>query len=175
MSVILEIEKKFLVNFPSSWSELAEMFDNLIDVKRISQTYLKPEDKEPAARIRKTVEGLTGDTKIVYHFNQKKPVEEGIHEEKEYEISKDKYENLLKKHHPDKITIDKTRFVFKYNNQIFELDVFKESLKGLAILEIELKDKNQKIELPPFLKIIDEVTADTRFNNFNLADAKLHS
>lgn len=175
MSTNLEIERKFLVNFPTSWSELAEMFDDLIDVKRITQTYLEPEGKEPAARVRKTVEGLSGDTKIVYHFNQKKLVEEGINEEKEFEIKKPQYEKLLKKSNPKLVTIEKTRFVFDYEDQVFELDVFKGPLKGLAILEIELKDKNQKVELPPFLKIIEEVTKDKRFNNFNLASKKLHN
>ena len=84
MSTKLEIEKKFLVNFPSSWSDLAEMFDGLVDVKRISQTYLKPKDDEPAIRVRKTIEGLTGDTDVVFHFNQKTPVETGVHKEKEH-------------------------------------------------------------------------------------------
>jgi CYTH domain-containing protein len=175
MSTKLEIEKKFLVNFPSSWSDLAEMFDGLIDVKRISQTYLKPKDDEPAGRVRKTVEGLTGDTDVVYHFNQKKPVETGVHKEKEYEISEKEYQKFLKDADPEKVTVDKTRFVFDYNEQTFELDVFKRALKGLAILEIELKDKHQKVELPPFLKIIEEVTEDKRFNNFNLASKKLHA
>lgn len=171
----LEIEKKFLVNFPTSWSDLAEMFDGLIDVKRITQTYLKKEGKEPSARIRKTVEGLTGDTETVYHYNQKKLVEAGINKETEYEISEGKYNKLLKNIHPDKVTLEKTRFVFDYNDQVFELDVFKGALKGLVILEIELKNKNQKVELPPFLKIIEEVTKDERFNNFELASKKLNN
>lgn len=43
MTTKLEIERKFLVKFPSSWSDLAELFDGIHDVKRISQTYLVPE------------------------------------------------------------------------------------------------------------------------------------
>lgn len=174
MSINLEIERKFLVNFPTSWSDLAEMFDDLIDIKRITQTYLEPEGKDPAARVRKTIEGLTEDRKTVYHFNQKKLVEEGINEEKEFEINKSQYEKFLKKSNPKLVTIEKTRFVFKYNDQVFELDAFKGPLKGLTILEIELKNKNQKVDLPPFLKIIEEVTKDKKFNNFNLASRKLH-
>lgn len=173
MGTQLEIERKFLVRFPTSWSTLAELMDNLIDVKRISQTYLKPIGTEPCARIRKTVEGLTGDTDTIFHFNQKKFVEDGVHEETEHEISKEKYEKYLKNSHPGKVTVDKTRFVFKFNDQVFELDVFKGPLKGLAILEIELKDKNDKVELPNYLKIIEEVTDDKRFNNFSLADKRL--
>lgn len=170
----LEIERKFLVKFPTSWSSLAELFDDLVDVKRIQQTYLKAKGNEPSPRVRKTVEGLTGDTNTVYHYNQKKFVSEGVHEEKEHEISKKKYEEYLKESRPDKCEVSKTRFVFKYNDQLFELDVFKEHLKGLAILEIELKDKNDKVELPPFLKIIKEVTKDKKYNNFSLANKHLH-
>lgn len=172
MGTALEIERKFLVKFPTSWSNLASLFDGLVDVKRISQTYLEAEDGEPSARVRKTVEGLTGDTETVYHYNQKKFVQEGVHEESEHEIDKKKYEKYLKNPHPDKVTVEKTRFVFKYKDQIFELDVFKGPLKGLAILEIELKNKKQKVTLPPFLKIVKEVTTDKRYNNFSLATKK---
>ena len=105
MGTKLEIEKKFLIKFPTSWSDLAELFDGIVDVKRISQTYLKPEPEEQAARVRMTVEGLTGDTNTVYHFNQKKPVETGVHEETEHQISKDKYEKYLKEANPNKCSV----------------------------------------------------------------------
>lgn len=170
MSIKKEIENKYLIKFPSSWSELSELMDDLVDVKRINQTYLEPENNQPSVRVRKTVEGLTGDTETVYHFNQKKALEPGVHQEKEYEISKKEYQDFLKKADPGKCEVQKTRFVFKYHNQYFELDLFKGHLKELAILEIELKDKNQKVELPPYLKVIKEVTNDKKFNNFSLAD-----
>lgn len=174
MTTKLEIERKFLVKFPKSWEALSEMFDDLVDVKRISQTYLIPEGKEPAARVRKTVEGLTGDTETVYHFNQKKPVDNGVHEETEHEISKEQYERFLRKANPDKSAVEKTRFVFKFNDQTFELDVFKGKLAGLAILEIELEDKDETVELPPFLETVKEVTDDKKYTNFALADKKYH-
>ncbi len=174
MGTALEIERKFLIQFPTSWSVMSELFDKLVDVKRISQTYLDAEDNEPSARVRKTVEGLTGDTDTIYHYNQKVHVGPGVHEETEHEITKAQYEKYLKKAMDSKCEVSKTRFVFDYEGQIFELDVFKEHLKGLAILEIELKDKKQKVELPPFLTVIKEVTEDKRFNNFNLANKELH-
>lgn len=174
MATKLEIERKFLVKFPKSWSDLAELFDGIVDVKRISQTYLKAEDGEQASRVRKTVEGLTGDTDTVYHRNQKKPTgDTGVHEETESEISQKQYEKALKNANPDKCAVEKTRFVFKWHDQVFELDLFKGHLKGLAILEIELGDKDDTVELPPFLKVIKEVTKDKKFNNFSLADKKL--
>lgn len=174
MGTKLEIERKFLIKFPNSWSDLAELFDSIVDVKRISQTYLTPEKDEPAARIRKTVEGLGGHTDTVYHFNKKKPTgDTGVHEETEHEISDKQYQKSLKKANPDKCAVEKTRFVFKWHDQVFELDLFKGHLKGLAILEIELKDKDDTVELPPFLNVLKEVTKDKRFTNFSLADKKL--
>ena len=174
MGTKLEIERKFLVKFPSSWSALAELFDGIVDVKRISQTYLKAEQGEQASRVRKTVEGLSGDTETVYHRNQKKPTgDTGVHEETESEITEKEYNRALKKSNPDKCAIEKTRFVFKWHDQIFELDLFKGHLKGLAILEIELENKDDKVELPPFLKVVKEVTKDKSFTNFSLADKKL--
>ena|ERR1700677_3993026 len=172
MSVHLEKERKFLVKFPTSWSVLSELFDNLIDVKRIHQTYLRAEGDEPSARVRKTVEGLADETETIYHFNQKEPVETGVHKEKEHEITKAQYEKYLKKAHPNKVEVAKTRFVFDYNDQTFELDVFKGPLKGLAILEIELNSIENMIELPSYLKVIKEVTDEKRFTNYALADIK---
>lgn len=169
MSVSLEKERKFLIKFPSSWSALAELFEYLVDVKRISQTYLKAEKGEQSVRVRKTVEGPVGDTKTIYHFNQKKPTgDTGVHEEEEREISEKEYNASLKDAMPSKTTLEKTRFVFDYNDQNFELDLFKGSLKGLAIMEIELEDMEDTVELPPFLKVIKEVTKDKKFSNFNL-------
>lgn len=174
MGTKLEIERKFLVKFPTSWSDMAELFDGIVDVKRISQTYLKPDPGEQASRVRKTVEGLSGDTETVYHRNQKKPTgDTGVHEETESEINEKEYNKALKESNPDKCAIEKTRFVFKWHDQVFELDLFKGHLKGLAILEIELDDKDDKVELPPFLRVIKEVTKDKRFTNFSLADKRL--
>lgn len=174
VSTKLEVEKKYLVRMPSSWADLAELFDDLVDVKRISQVYLKPNDKGISPRVRKTVQGLLGETEAIFHHNQKKFMETGVHEETEYEISKDEYQKSLKNQHPDKTELKKTRFVFKYHDQCFELDIFKGALGGLAILELELEDKDQEVYLPPFLKIVEDITADKRFNNFNLASRKLH-
>ena len=157
MSTKLEIEKKFLISPPKSWI-------------RISQVYLNKKDgEEECARIRKTIFGLKDDLDVRYDFNQKQFVENGVSKEKEVEISKDKYEELLKDKNKDQIILSKTRFLFNYKDQVFELDLFKEPLNGLAILELELKKKDQQIFIPPFLKVIKNITNNPKFNNFNLA------
>jgi CYTH domain-containing protein len=167
----LEIERKFLVKLPNSWSELAELFDKVVDIKRIIQFYLKAKSDNLSPRVRKTVQGLSGDTETVYHINKKKPTSDAaVHEEEEAEISEKEYNELVKQSHPDKKSVEKTRFVFKFKDQMFELDVFKDHLEGLAILELELDRKDEKIKLPPFLHIVKEVTKNDKYSNFNLAD-----
>lgn len=170
MSTQIETERKFLVKFPSSWEDLSLMFENLVSIKRILQYYLIPKNGEQAARIRKTIDGLIGNKEIYFDFNQKDRIDSISHKEKEYRLTKSQYEKHLKEIDPNKFPVEKTRFVFKYNDQIFELDAFKGRLNGLAILEIELKNKDSKIELPPFIKIIKEVSRDKKYNNFNLAN-----
>src|SRR5258706_5590696 len=168
MGTKLEMERKSLVKLPTAWAALAELFDGIVDVKRISQTYLRAEEGEQSSRVRKTIEGLSGETETVFHRNQKKPTgDTGVHEETESEISEGEYNKALKKSNPDKCAVEKTRFVFEWHDQVFELDLFKGHLKGLAILEIELEDKDDTVELPPFLKIVKEVTKDKRFTNFS--------
>lgn len=171
MAILLEVERKWLIKSPNSWIDIANIFDNIVDVKRINQTYLTAKPGEQAARVRQTVEGLSGDTSVIYHFNQKKPTgDTGAHEEKEFEISKKEYENYLKKANPTKCAVEKTRFVFKWHDQVFELDLFKGHLKGLAILELEMKDADDTVELPSFLKVIKEITKNKFYTNFALAD-----
>ena len=63
-------------------------------------------------------------------------------------------------------------FVFKWHDQVFELDLFKGHLKGLAILELEMDDIDDPIELPSYLKVLKEVTKNQKFTNFSLADKK---
>lgn len=170
----LEKERKYLVKPPTSWLDLAELMDHIVDVKRITQSYLLPEKGEQAARIRKTLSGLVGDTEIQYHYNKKKPVETGVHEETEYEINHHKYQQSLKKADPKKCPVEKTRFVFKWHDQEFELDLFKGHLKGLAILELEMPGSiDDTVELPKFLKVVKEITDDKRYSNYSLASKDL--
>ena len=64
--------------------------------------------------------------------------------------------------------IRKTRWCFRYEGQLFELDVFP-FWDDRAYLEIELRDESQKVSLPPDLTIIREVTEDPRYTNAALS------
>ena len=64
--------------------------------------------------------------------------------------------------------IVKKRVCFVYQSQYFEVDLFEFS-NDKAILEIELTNENSKINLPPFISFIKEVTEDFNYTNYNLA------
>lgn len=175
MSTALEIENKYVVDQLISWIDIAELFKYVTDIKRISQTYLKPTEKgEPSVRMRKTISGFGNNLTTEFHYNKKTFVSSGINSESEEKITEDHYNKCLKHKDPKLVEIEKTRIVFEYKNQIFELDLFKGLLKGLAILEIELKNKNDKVNLPPFLKIRKNVTKNKNYSNYSLANKKLH-
>ena len=167
----LEIEKKFIVKF-QSWNDVFQLLDDTTTIKRIEQIYLKSIKGDPAARIRKTVEGFK-NKKNYFDINQKKPAGTAANKEIEKKISEQEFDKLLKHKDSSKNFIKKTRIVFKFKDQTFELDVFKDYLQGLIILEIELKDKDQKVHLPPYLKVIKEVTEEDKFNNYHLSDKKI--
>ena len=103
----LEKERKFVVASITSWSVLADLLKDVVDIKRINQTYLKPKPNEQAARVRQTISGLSGHTKTEYHYNKKKPIETGVHQETEFKISEKEYHQYLKQANPNKCEVEK--------------------------------------------------------------------
>ena len=71
------------------------------------------------------------------------------------------YQNLSEEEKP----IRKTRYCFEYQNNYFRLDIFEQ---GLILLEIEPTTKEEKIALPSFLTIKEEVTNNKDYRNSSL-------
>jgi CYTH domain-containing protein len=59
--------------------------------------------------------------------------------------------------------IEKTRFLVKKGNHVFEIDEFYGENKGLLIAEIELSSENETFEKPSWLG--KEVTGDLKYYN----------
>jgi len=149
---MLEIERKFLVkDVDSCLAAATESF-------AIFQGYLS-NDPSRTVRLRirgnqafLTVKGASssdGTTRIEW----------------EKEISLKDAKVLLPLCLPE--AIHKTRHHVLYNEQLFEVDVFDNKLSGLVLAEIELKNSNQKIDLPNWIG--KEVTGDKRYYNSHLA------
>lgn len=144
----VEIERKFLVDL--------EKLGTLENAYSIKQGYIGTKDLT-VVRIRikdedayLTIKGANKGMKRL---------------EFEYPIPLDEANEMLDKL-CSKPIIDKTRYLINYGNHIWELDIFYGDNDGLVIAEVELKDENEEIELPPW--ITKEVTSDEKYYNSSL-------
>ena len=59
--------------------------------------------------------------------------------------------------------VEKIRHCFIYENQNFMVDVFKNVEGTPTILRIEISSENEKISIPPFVKVYKEVTGESTY------------
>ena len=155
-----EIERKFLIDYPNL-KQLRSM-PNCTEVD-ITQTYLKSCDGiERRVRAR----GINGD--YVYYVTEKKKVSGMKRIETERRLTQDEYLQLLMEADNHLHTIHKTRFCLMENNQYFEIDVYPEWDKQ-AIMEIELSSEDEEVHVPSFIHVIQEVTDDDSYKNYQMA------
>ena len=158
-----EIERKFLIEYP----DIAKLeADKNCGKVEIIQTYLKSnDDKEIRVRQRGNNGSYSYTKTIKQTINGLKRLET------EKRLTQAEYINLLMDADTTKHQIRKTRYCLVYNNQYFEIDIYP-FWNDVAIMEIELNNESQKIEFPPQIKIIKEVTDDIEYKNSNLANIK---
>lgn len=145
---MIEIERKFLVDVTK--------LTPFISVNDIKQGYLNL-DPERTVRVR-----LSNDRGSITVKGESS--DDGLSRfEWERDIYTNEAEELLK------IcvgVIHKTRFVIKYDNLYWEVDIFHGDNQGLVVAEIELSSVEQQITLPPF--VTTEVTGQARYYNSQL-------
>ncbi|MBQ6613976.1 MAG: CYTH domain-containing protein [Clostridia bacterium] len=156
----LEIERKFLIEYPDT-----ALLDELSGGNRseISQTYLigeKGTSERVRARTKDGVTVYTHNTKIKLSFMKRIELED--------EVSKEEYEELLKRADPNCRTIEKVRYCVPHGEYVCEIDLFP-FWQDKAFLEIEMPSEDSEITLPPFVTLIREVTEDNRYTNHALA------
>ena len=66
----------------------------------------------------------------------------------------------------DKPLIEKTRYIYKHDGLIWEIDEFHGVNDGLVVAEVELESEDQKINRPDFVK--EEVTGQKKYYNLTL-------
>lgn len=160
MAVQLEIERKFLVGYPDIeqldiWRKIA-----------IIQTYLRSGENGSQRRVRRICENGAES----YTYTEKVFIDPLTREENEFEITKSEYEKLLLQKNEELVPVEKVRYCFEYESQLFELDTYPFS-KELAIMELELDSPDQKIKLPDNVRVIKDVSEDKRYSNASLASA----
>ena len=155
-----EIERKYLIYFPNI-KELENM-PNCTKVD-ITQTYLKSVD---GVERRVRARGIDGD--YVYYLTEKRKVTGLKRIETERRLTQDEYLKLLMEADNKLHTIRKTRYCLSYDNQYFEIDIYPEWDRQ-AIMEIELNSEDQETVIPDFIRVIQEVTEDETYKNYQMA------
>ena len=165
-----EIERAFLVASMSTERAQRILRDFSVPFVTIGieQAYIDwPGDEEVRIRQR-TQEGAS-----LYYQTHKLRIASGERSEREFGIDGENYAALLDERVlKNKDILRKDRICFLWENQYFELDIFREPkrLRRLARLEIELTDRQADIAVPPFLPILAEVTDSLAFSNEGLAE-----
>ena len=145
----LEIERKFLV--------VGEFRDQAYSFSRIRQGYISSGNgKTVRVRIRDdrgylTIKGPSDQAGLArYYF--------------ETEISLSDAMDLMKLCEPG--IIDKTRYLVRSGNHVFEVDEFYGDNEGLIMAEVELHSEDEPFQKPSFIG--PEVTGDRRYYNAHL-------
>ena len=153
-----EIERKYLIRRPSE-----ALLAATAEATQITQTYLLA---QPGTTERVRKRGRGGQ--YTYTHTTKTRLSDLRRIEDEEELSAEAYAQLLTRADPQRRIIEKTRWVFSYRGQVFELDVFP-FWKEQAFLEIEIEHEAQEVFLPPWIEVIREVTDDPRYTNAALS------
>lgn len=155
-----EIERKFLVAYPD-----ISKIEGITGCRKreILQTYLQAEKGE-THRVRRVLEG----DKITYMETRKLRISMLRAVEEEREITEGEYRALLEGREAGSCPIEKTRYAFPFGTHVVELDLYP-FWQDRAIVEVELKNEDESFSLPPFLRVLKEVTDDKRYKNVNLA------
>ena len=154
-----EIERKFLIEYPDT-----ELLEKIAESKSdISQTYLKTDDGFVSRVRKRTSNGVTR-----YIFTEKKRVTDVKCIENERELTKEEYEELLRRSDPERKTIEKTRYCVPYRGRVVEVDIYP-FWSDRAIAEVEMEDEGESVALPDYIRVIRDVTAEKAYKNYSLA------
>lgn len=159
--VPLEIERKFLIKYPDIKGLLEVYKATKVE---IIQTYLRHKEGNTERRVRQR--GIDGE--YSYYYTEKTVITGMSREEKERRITQEEYVQLLSEADTTLHQIRKDRYCFLHNGKYFELDTYP-AWNDKAILEIELSSEEEDFDIPDCLKIIKEVTDDSRYKNKSLA------
>ncbi len=130
----------------------------------IVQTYLVG---EPGNEIRLRRREFNG--KVVYVHTTKIIDSDNNQIETERQINGNLYESMLQQADPYRHTIRKHRQSFIWQGQFFEIDTFMSPVSGLTIMETKGISKHEEIKIPPFVEIIEDITGNKRYYNYNIA------
>ncbi len=152
----LEIEHKFLIEFPDLELIKKKYICDTVDIKQLYITF----PNRDTTRVRKR--GYGDDA--VYIMTTKSRITDTIREETEQRITKSQFDEYSKYADSGRRPIIKKRTCIIANGKYFELDVFP-FWNDKAILEIELDSEDETFTIPEGIRVIREVTDDPAYTN----------
>ena len=111
----------------------------------------------------------TSGGKVVILHRSKKRISETEVIETERKVDNNLYEQMLQQADPYRQTIVKRRQSFIWKGQFFQIDTFLSPVIGLAIMETKGVGEQETINFPPFVKVLEDVTGNQTYYNYNLA------
>ncbi len=156
----LEIERKFLIRMPDP-EKLRQLSSRRID---ITQIYLIPGEHVSVRRLRHS----RWDGGEARYFTEKLRLTDRTRIEREREIGGEEWDELYAQRDESLRIIEKTRWCVPYAGHTLEIDVFP-FWTDRAFCEAELKSEEEPLELPDWVQVVREVSADPRYTNYALA------
>lgn len=156
----VETERKFLIRYPDE--AVLQAQDGWTE-SRIAQTYLAcPPGVTERVRMREY------ENETVYSHTVKKRLSALSALETEEKITEDAYKELLSRADKTRQTVYKRRVVIPYHGHKLEIDLYP-FWKNQAVLEIELGTEDESYDIPPYLTVLRDVSADKKYKNASLA------
>ena len=156
----IETERKYIIRIPRT-ADMKEC--KSYSCSAIEQIYL-PSEAGVTHRIRRR---LTAG-RSVYTETVKTRISAMSCIEDEKEIAKEEYARLKSLRDRNRRIVKKNRHTFLYEGQVFEIDIYP-FRKNSCVMETELQSESERPALPPFVKVVKEVTGDHRYSNASLA------
>ncbi len=156
----VEIERKYIIVMPSA--DLLSSCDGYT-VSDIEQTYLES-DEGVTRRVRKR----SYSDKVDYTLTEKRRIDKISSYEDERHISREEYLSELRSIRRGTHTVKKTRHTFNMYGKVYEIDVYPE-WKRTSIMEAELAERDEVLRIPPFIKVLAEVSGIKKYTNASMA------
>ncbi|XP_047021326.1 TRPL translocation defect protein 14 isoform X3 [Helicoverpa zea] len=162
-------KRKFLVKSPIAPDSEFPSFQDF----DVVHNYLQSDVRKAQVRLRKR--GQKGHWSYIHTLRKVHPIN-GQSVEVRTQLTHRDYLNLLPQRDEAHFTIFKKRRCFIYNNQYYQLDIYRQPshprCRGLVLLETysAVYDKDTLLaSLPKFLEIEREVTGDPAYSMYNLS------
>ena len=131
----------------------------------ITQTYLVA---EPGSEVRLRRREWSGG-KVVNVHRSKKRISDTEVIETERQVDNNLYEQMLQQADPYRQTIRKCRQSFIWKGQFFQIDTFLSPVSDLIVMETKGVAEQETVNFPPFIKVLEDVTGNRTYYNYNIA------